>query len=249
MYQLPIINPMSSMSTKPPTITRLHLGCGNITPRDWINLDGSWNAYLAKYPLIKKLFVALKLLPKEILDIKFDPNIVIHDLTKTLPFPDNSMTSVYSSHVLEHLYLEDAQILLREIFRVLKPEGYVRTIVPSLENFIKEYRGELKFSSQPKATSKADRLLKRLDMRSESAASSNLLVRIYTTLKDFHSHKWLYDQESLTKYLKDAGFVHIKKKKFRQSSIPNISSVEVKERDLNIVGLCLEAQKPDQRTS
>ena len=28
---------------------KLHIGCGPFTPSGWVNLDGSWNAKLAKF--------------------------------------------------------------------------------------------------------------------------------------------------------------------------------------------------------
>ena len=32
----------------------LHLGCGLTAPAEWLNVDGSWNAWLAQRPLLKK---------------------------------------------------------------------------------------------------------------------------------------------------------------------------------------------------
>jgi hypothetical protein len=38
-----------------PFPVKVHLGCGSFVIPGWINLDGSWNAWISKYPLIKKI--------------------------------------------------------------------------------------------------------------------------------------------------------------------------------------------------
>lgn len=51
------------------------------------------------------------------------------DLEKDkLPFKDNSVDTIYSSHVIEHL--RDVQLCLNECWRVLKDDGYMEVIVP-----------------------------------------------------------------------------------------------------------------------
>ena len=45
------------------------------------------------------------------------------DLTKRLPFDDGSVDAVYSSHLFEHIYYSDAEAILQECHRVLKPGG------------------------------------------------------------------------------------------------------------------------------
>lgn len=56
------------------------------------------------------------------------------DLRNRLPFPDGSCRFVYSSHTIEHLFPDEAIRLLREIRRVLAPDGVARIAVPSVEH-------------------------------------------------------------------------------------------------------------------
>jgi len=51
--------------------------------------------------------------------VPWNPEILIHDLRTPLPFRDGSASTVYSSHLLEHLYFEEGQRLIRETHRVL----------------------------------------------------------------------------------------------------------------------------------
>jgi len=85
---------------------RLNLGCGLQAPLGWINVDGSWNARLAKYRRLRRMLSSFRLLPADKLEIPWSPSILIRDVRKPLPFPDGSVTAVYASRVLEHLYRE-----------------------------------------------------------------------------------------------------------------------------------------------
>lgn len=226
---------------------KLHLGCGLTAPDGWVNLDGSWNAWLAKSPVLRRALRALRIVPPEQLEIPWNPNVLIHDVTKGLPFEDNSFSAVYASHLLEHLYLEQAEFLLKECYRVLEPSGVLRIVVPDLRSIVLEYLGErtLVYSDDSDApATPADKLNKRLMLRSPESPSGNWLYRLYTALKDYHSHKWMYDANSLIAYLRLAGFADVREMPFHESRIVGIEEVEQASRVLNGVGVCIEGTKP-----
>jgi predicted SAM-dependent methyltransferase len=89
----------------------LNVACGNRFHKDWVNID---------FQAISHEVSAMNIL-------------------NGLPFKDNSFDAVYSSHFLEHLTKPQADFVLSEIFRVLKPDGVVRIVVPDLENICREY--------------------------------------------------------------------------------------------------------------
>jgi len=92
----------------------LHLGCGEKYLPDFLNIDGN---------LFNKIDVWL-------------------DVRNGLPFASNTVDSIYSTHMFEHFFPDELQVLLRECLRVLKPGGGVRLIVPSLESAITAYTQE-----------------------------------------------------------------------------------------------------------
>jgi hypothetical protein len=94
--------------------------------------------------------------------------------------------------------------------------------------------------------SRADVLNTRLLFRTSEPPSGNFIFRIYTALNDFHSHKWMYDAESLCLYLRSAGFVEVDEMQFNQSRIDGIEAVEQAGRVLNGEGICVEGTKPHQ---
>lgn len=91
--------------------THLHLGCGPKYLPGFLNIDGN---------------------PFNKIDFWLD-------VRNGLPFPSNSVDSIYSTHMFEHFYPDELNPLLRECLRVLRPEGGVRLIVPNLESAIKAY--------------------------------------------------------------------------------------------------------------
>jgi predicted SAM-dependent methyltransferase len=89
----------------------LNLGCGNCFHSAWVNLDYASSSN----------------------------EVISHDLTQGIPFPNEYFNACYSSHLLEHLDCQDAKKLLTDIFRILKPQGIIRVVVPDLESIVRIY--------------------------------------------------------------------------------------------------------------
>ena len=65
------------------------------------------------------------------------------DLRNPLNCPDNVVDGVYSGHMLEHLYPNQAYQLLSEIYRILKPSCWLRINVPDLGHCVDFYNGKI----------------------------------------------------------------------------------------------------------
>ncbi len=89
----------------------LHLGCGAKYLEGFVNIDGN---------LFRKSDLVL-------------------DLRNGLPLPDDSVGTIYSSHVFEHFYPDELHALLRECHRVLRPGGGMRIVVPDMEAAVAAY--------------------------------------------------------------------------------------------------------------
>ena len=222
---------------------KLHLGCGGLAPPGWINTDGSWHVWLAKRPLLKKLALLLGLLPRIHGDHPWPASILQLNLRKPLPFPDNTLSAVYASHVLEHLYRDEALALLKETHRCCRTGGVVRMAVPDLARYITDYQQGMTLPEAPGHTP-GDTLLYRFHLRTSQAPGHTSLVQtLYHTLLDFNSHKWLYDQHSLIALFREAGFLNPKKRAVLESHIQEIDGIE---RPDHIVGgntVIIEARK------
>lgn len=227
-------------------LERLNLGCGPNTTADWLNVDGSWNAWFANHPHLRKVLRSVGLIGKVDQGPQWSVRPLVHDLRKPLPFRENTFSAIYGSHVLEHLYLNDAQRVLSECKRILKRGGVLRLVVPDLHfmvlDYLKKKNGNHMTLSEK--ASAADHLNERLRFRSPSPPEGNFLFKFYAISKDFHSHKWMYDSESLARYVELAGFQNVLEKEFLKSDIPGIEEVEDPERVLGGAGICIEAKKP-----
>ena len=93
---------------------KLNLGCGGLFYQSWLNVD---------------------FLPR--------PCVQGYDLTKPLPFTDDSFDATYSSHVLEHFSRDQGKKFIEEQFRVLKKGGVCRVVVPDLEMLCRSYLDKL----------------------------------------------------------------------------------------------------------
>ncbi|TWT82872.1 hypothetical protein CA13_43350 [Planctomycetes bacterium CA13] len=93
----------------------LNVGCGNHYHPDWTNID-----LVASGPAVRQ-----------------------YDLRRGLPYEPKQFDAVYHSHVLEHLAPADAANMLRDCFRVLRPGGIVRVVVPNLEAIATAYLDSL----------------------------------------------------------------------------------------------------------
>lgn len=84
----------------------------------------------------------------------------------------------------------------------------------------------------------ADIFIERLKIREKESPNGNIFLKIYRFFNDIHTHKWMYDFESLSFYLKQSGFTNISGKKYRESLIEDIDKIEFND------GLIIEAVKP-----
>ena len=227
-----------------PTSALLHLGCGLTAPPEWLNVDGSWNAWLSQRPWLKSVGVALRLVPRSHAAVPWPANIRIADLRKPLPFPADSFDAVYSSHLIEHLHRTGALALLREARRVLRPGGRCRTLVPDLRRMVDDYVAGRAVDANGNAVTTrvagngsaqelpdpARAMCSRLMMRSESGPRGGALHRAYQAGVDFHSHKWMYDGPSLVHLMGEAGFVDCRERGFLETEIPHLDKVEMRGR-------------------
>lgn len=110
------------------------------------------------------------------------------NLLAGFPFSDNSFDTVYSSHVLEHFASQRGSSLIRESYRVLKPGGILRTVVPDLEASCREYLRILAISdSDPAKTTCYDwikiELLDQL-VRTSGGGEMGPLMRSFASRSD-----------------------------------------------------------------
>ncbi len=122
-------------------------------------------------------------------------NFLRADLTRGLPmYANDSVDIIRASHVLEHLTLEDAQRLLADCHRVLRPGGLIRIAVPDLDIMIARFR------ERNMAYFNVDQPLEFVLAPSEGERFSRLMF------SGDYAHKAIYDYPMLESSLRQAGF-------------------------------------------
>jgi len=184
-----------------------------MAPEGWINLDGSWQVGLARFPFSRRLLGLLRIIPRKQAEIPWPDDVLCVNVKKGLPFPDHSFTAVYSSHLLEHLYRQECLKLLRECLRVLKSGGICRAVAPDLESLVQEYV-KSKEGRQHSFGDPARTFIRSLHLTNEAPLPGSIFYRWYQRLTGFHTHKWMYDKESLVLLFQGGGVLPCGAEKF-----------------------------------
>jgi SAM-dependent methyltransferase len=197
-----------------------NIGCGIRMNPEWNNVDFSYLVRLRRHMTLARLLHKMKILS----DVRWerlpriDPDIIVHDLRKGIPAPDNSVDVVYHSHVLEHIDREVAPLFLRECLRVLRPGGVLRVVVPDLEMAAENYLraiADLDSGRQEglePLDAATDFLFGQMVRRYNFATRLQPpAVRVLERLvrgdarKDGEAHRWMYDRYSLAELLRHVG--------------------------------------------
>lgn len=175
----------------------IQYGCGFCAPDGWVNFDASPTLLFERIPLLGKLFTKNM--------ARFPANVRYGDIVKGLPIREGTVDGVYASHVLEHLPLADCQTALVNTWRLLKPGGIFRLIVPDLRWRASEYV-DAAAAGDPNAG--AD-FIRSTDMGTETRARGP--VGLASAIWGHSRHLWMWDEASMRSALQRAGFREIRR--------------------------------------
>ena len=199
----------------------IQYGCGLSAPDAWINYDVSPTLWLQRLPLIGGIMPG----------IRFPKNVRFGNIVKGLPEKPDSADGIYCSHVLEHLTLQECRTALTNTFRMLKPGGIFRCVLPDLEVMVNEY---VTSDKKNRALIFVSDTLMGLKSRPKGIAKLRALL-------GNERHLWMWDEASLSHELAAAGFIQIRRCNYNDCSDPHFKVVENSERFRN--ALALEATK------
>jgi SAM-dependent methyltransferase len=209
-------------------------GCGHSAPEGWTNFDSSPTLRIERWPLIGR-FVTKN-------ESRFPDNVRVADIVRGLPVADGSADGVYASHVLEHLTRSDFETALQNTFRMLKPQGLFRLIVPDLEARARLYVNKLDAGEKD-----ANDWFMRATYLGLSSRPRSLMAKAGRLLGG-SLHLWMWDFPSMEAQLRQAGFINIRRCALGDSKDAMFVRVEEPSRFLDasdhIVELAVEASKP-----
>lgn len=131
--------------------------------------------------------------------------------SRPLPFKDNSVDNIYTSHTLEHIDPVNLTFVFRDFCRVLKPNGKCRVVVPDCRHAIKLYLKNPKELSNKKYCSKLESM--------PSTAMGFLTAWFHTNKRGLGTgHKLGFDDELLRAFIARSKFKAIQKMSYNKCS-------------------------------
>lgn len=201
----------------------VNLGSSARSAPDWNNIDSSWLVRLGKHRLLCSILFRLGLLSIERYRriTSMDKKTILWDLSKGIPFADQTFDVVYHCHVLEHIDRENALSFVKECNRVLKTGGIIRIVVPDFEIAAKEYVDIVNRlphdATMVEHTNAMESMIDQMVVRTPRyRRQHNWIVRFFENLLIGNTasagvlHRWMYDRFSVEQLLKDAGFSSVK---------------------------------------
>jgi len=182
------------------TQIKLNVGCGASPIHGWVNIDNSMSLYFAKHPLVTFFLSNLGLLNAEQIKLIefFRLNEVKYSKATNLHIKDNSVSIIYSSHMLEHLDRQDALVFLKEAHRVLLLGGLIRLCLPDIHKLCKSYLDH----------GDADIFVEQTLLATPSQKTTFRKLKFF--IIGSRHHMWMYDAKSLTRLMLKVGFRDIK---------------------------------------
>ena len=217
---------MNTKSHEEQNTVKVNLGCGARGLPDWINIDGSLNVLLSQHRILMGALYKLRLIDKSTYEMSYPTNVRRLDVTKGLPFPNESVDYIYTSHMLEHLFDREPTYVLKECYRVLKVGGYIRIVVPDLEFIVQKYiERDCAFFNVHSSDLIARKFVDELHFSLEKP-TLNPITLLHRYFIRFWPHWNMFDYSYLRSILFAQGFIDIVKKSFKQGVVPDIEFLD-----------------------
>jgi len=200
--------------------TGINLGCGLDNSQNWLGLDGGITLYfIYKIPsfFAKPLFKFFKMSNiytfEDYIRKAKSLNLIHYELLYGIPFKNDSVPNIYSSNFLEHLFFEESKKLLKECYRVLKPNGRIRIVVPSLDlEVIKMKKAIIEYENG-----------------NYEQIQKYVTCDIVGYQDKYSNHKYMYNFIILKNILEFFGFKNVIEYKFREGEIPDVKLLDTRK--------------------
>jgi len=146
--------------------------------------------------------------------------VIILDATKPFFFKKNCFDYIFCEHMIEHISYQDTMCMLKECFRILKPEGKIRISTPDLEVYLELFAAQKSELQKQHLAWIGKNWLQRQGIHScNEAFVLNLMMHSW-------GHKFIYDFKTLEFALKESGFSHITRASVKQSDENHFKGIE-----------------------
>lgn len=193
----------------------INLGCGLHAPAGWINVDRSPSLLLDRVRIVKPFLHRIGLLKDEHM-VAWPRNIIMADVRRGLPSEPGSVDAIYSSHMLEHMYLNEARCVLSHCHAALKPDGILRLALPNALAMAES----LVHNADSEASWRFNEALLAYPL---TAPTRRDLLRAYFASPP---HRWQPTPSLAVELLIAAGFKDVSERSFGEGNMPRLAEVE-----------------------
>lgn len=160
------------------------------------------------------------------IDINPSSDFPCNIANEKLPFKDNSIDNIYTSHTLEHILPHRQKFVYDEMYRVLKPNGNIRIVVPDADIAIQKYiNRDYDFFNHKNAPSKQEGTP---DLPICYLNGFLFTYRINRNSMNLGGHVIAYNRELAEYYLKQSGFQDIVISKYN-TDIENFKGLDLEK--------------------
>lgn len=199
---------------------KLQIGSGNNIIKGWLNTDLTYNEELS----VAKL-----------------------DAGKKFNFKNETFSFIFSEHLFEHLTFAQATNMIRESYRVLKPNGYIRIATPDLNFLIKLYKDKDLLIHKEYIEWAAKSFCKEIN----SITDNNSILAVYVINNFFRDwgHQIIHNFETIKNLLELEGFTDVTEESIGGSSVEELKNLEkhgekILNRFNNLETIVIQAKKP-----
>jgi predicted SAM-dependent methyltransferase len=177
----------------------LNLGSGprGIVSREWLNIDGFPDRAVQFYC----------------------------DFSRPIPIPDEKLDGIFTEHVIEHFTYQGGKAVLTDCYRMLKPGGVIRIIVPDGRKILRSY-----FDDPQKIIEYKD------------AHSAQPMEAVNAWFYQRYEHQCIYDSPYLIQLLKGIGYSVVSEATFRET-VFDLRDIVIDDEKYAWESLIVEAKK------
>ena len=176
------------------------------------------------------------------IDPKWNPDIVAD--ARKIPLDDNSVDEILAQHVIEHFYWTETSILLKEWYRVLKPNGIIKIICPDLDYILRVY-----FDLDNAFLDTWEKEVDEKGMSFPHGADKDkdlwINFKLFSSACKYDNHFAAFNFRLLKKKLLEAGFTTVERLKARRSL--NVVARKPKKGAKAICSLCMQSHESVHR--
>lgn len=201
---------------------KLHFGCGLKAIPGWENFDASPSLRLQRMPLVGR-FVRSR-------TVEFPANARFGNIVAGLRIRPGSCRLAYSSHVVEHLALEDCGRALRNVNSYLGKGGTFRCVMPDLRKYARAYLDD--------NGAEASHRFMHGTLLGMPSTPNGFIGRLRHMFGNSR-HRWLWDETSFAAMLTSIGFSSVRTATFGDSD----DFADIEEQSSHQMAFCVEARK------